>query len=113
MAQKVITTLVDDLDGSAIEDNAGGTVRFAIDGNNYEIDLSAAHADELRDALSDYVSAARRVGGRSSSSGSGRASTRNNEDLAAIREWAAKNGHAVSARGRIAQNVKDAYYSAR
>jgi len=36
MAQKVQTLFVDDLDGSAAE----GTVRFGLDGTDYEIDLN-------------------------------------------------------------------------
>ena len=59
MAQKIQTLFVDDLDGSAAE----GTVRFGLDGADYEIDLNAAHARELRDALARYVGAARRAGG--------------------------------------------------
>ena len=57
MAQKIQTLFIDDLDGSAAE----GTVRFALDGTEYEIDLNAGHARELRDALDRYVGAARRV----------------------------------------------------
>ena len=59
MAQKVQTLFIDDLDGSEAE----GTVRFGLDGAEYEIDLNAEHARELRDALARYVGAARRVGG--------------------------------------------------
>ncbi len=59
MAQKIQTLLIDDLDGSAAE----GTVRFGLDGAEYEIDLNARHAQELRDALARYAGAARRVGG--------------------------------------------------
>ena len=59
MAQKVQTLFVDDIDGSA----ADGTVRFGLDGTDYEIDLNAEHAQALRDALARYISAARRVGG--------------------------------------------------
>jgi hypothetical protein len=59
MAKRVMTTLVDDLDGSSPADE---TVRFAIDGTNYEIDLMAVHAAELRSALNLYIGAARRVG---------------------------------------------------
>ncbi|WIE74471.1 Lsr2 family protein [Curtobacterium sp. MCSS17_007] len=110
MAQKVTTTLIDDLDGAPIEDGKGGTVQFGFDGTSYEIDLSDANKDKLRDALSDYVASARRVG---RSSGSASKPARNNsEDLTAIREWAAANGHEVSSRGRISQSVKDAYYAA-
>ena len=57
MAQKVQTLFVDDLDGSEAE----GTVRFGLDGAEYEIDLNAKHAQQLRDALARYVAAGRRV----------------------------------------------------
>ena len=59
MAQKIQTLFIDDLDGSAAE----GTVRFGLDGTEYEIDLNEEHAKQLRDALSRYVSAARRANG--------------------------------------------------
>ena len=58
MAQKVQTILIDDLDGS----QADSTVRFGLDGTDYEIDLNADHAHQLRDALVRYVNAARRTG---------------------------------------------------
>jgi len=44
VAQKIQTLFIDDLDGSA----ADGTVRFGLDGAEYEIDLNAKHARELR-----------------------------------------------------------------
>ena len=58
MAQKIQTLVTDDLDGSQAE----GTVRFGLDGTEYEIDLNAGHAQALRDALARYVRAARRAG---------------------------------------------------
>ena len=61
MAQKVQTLFIDDLDGSAAE----GTIRFGLDGTEYEIDLNAEHAQHLRDALEAYVRAGRRVSGGS------------------------------------------------
>jgi hypothetical protein len=48
MAQKVLVSLVDDLDGTEAE----GTVEFGLDGVSYQIDLSTDNAEELRDALS-------------------------------------------------------------
>ena len=57
MAQKVQTLFIDDLDGSAAE----GTVRFGLDGTEYEIDLNAEHAQQLRDALAAYIKAGRRI----------------------------------------------------
>ena len=53
MAQKVQVILTDDLDGSEAEE----TVQFAIDGVSYEIDLSAANAEALREAVAAYVEA--------------------------------------------------------
>jgi hypothetical protein len=47
VAQKIQTLFIDDLDGSTAE----GTVRFGLDGTEYEIDLNAGHARELRDVL--------------------------------------------------------------
>ena len=66
MAQKVQTLYVDDLDGS----EADGTIRFGLDGTEYEIDLNANHAQELRDVLARYLAAGRRV--RASTSQSSR-----------------------------------------
>ena len=68
MAQKTQTILIDDIDGSP----ASGTVRFALDGVEYDIDLSEAHARKLRDSFEPWTSAARRTGGRRSAArGSG------------------------------------------
>ena len=61
MAQRVQTLFIDDLDGSAAE----GTVRFGLDGTEYEIDLNTGHAQQLRDALAVFVRAGRRVDGGS------------------------------------------------
>jgi hypothetical protein len=49
----------DDLDGS----EANETIRFSLDGVSYEIDLNGKNADRIREALSLYVSNARRVAG--------------------------------------------------
>jgi hypothetical protein len=51
MAQQVQTLLIDDLDGGEAEE----TVRFGLDGTEYEIDLSAKNADALRKALAWYI----------------------------------------------------------
>lgn len=109
MAKKVTVTLVDDVDGEAPADE---TVEFGVDGVTYEIDLSSKNAEKLRNQLSTWVEHARRVSGRGSSgSGRGRASI-DREQSAAIREWARKNGHNVSSRGRIPAEVVDAFNAA-
>lgn len=61
MAKRIETILVDDLDGSTV---AVETVRFGIDGTDYEIDLNSRHAAALRSALNVYVGAARRASRR-------------------------------------------------
>src|ERR1041384_6702925 len=97
MAKKVETLLVDDLDGSQAE----GTVRFGVDGADYEIDLSASHAQQLRDALDPYVSAARapRRTGASSRRAGQKASRA--PDPTEVREWARAQGIDVKDRGRV------------
>jgi len=56
MAQRVVVEVTDDLDGSPADEK----VRFGLDGVTYEIDLTAAHAGELRDALATYIGFARK-----------------------------------------------------
>ncbi|WP_068254738.1 Lsr2 dimerization domain-containing protein [Rathayibacter tritici] len=57
MATKI--TLVDDLDGLLIPD--GSTVRFSIDDEAYEIDLSPKNRQKLRAAFRLYIDASRRA----------------------------------------------------
>ncbi|PZE62001.1 Lsr2 family protein [Curtobacterium sp. MCLR17_044] len=112
MAQRITTTLVDDLTGDTIEDGLGKTVQFSFDGGAYEIDLTDANAKKLREAFSDYVAAARKIGGRATRSRNLSAGRTDADELAKIREWAGSNGHKVAMRGRISQAVRDAYAAA-
>jgi len=111
MAQKVLVSLVDDLDGSEADE----TVEFGLDGINYQIDLSADNAEELRDALAQYVEHARRAGGRKragrpSAKPAASSASVDREQNQAIRAWARKNGFQVSDRGRIPSEVVEAYH---
>ena len=112
MAKKVTVTLVDDFDG---EGSADETVEFSLDGVSYEIDLSSKNAQKLRNELKPWLEAGRRVGGsrrgRSAPPGRGRASI-DREQSAAIRDWARRNGHQVSTRGRIPAEIIDAFHAA-
>ncbi|WP_158375097.1 histone-like nucleoid-structuring protein Lsr2 [Cellulosimicrobium cellulans] len=111
MAQKVQVLLVDDIDGGTADE----TVTFALDGVSYEIDLTSAHAAELRDALGTWVGHARKVGGRASSgrgSSAGSSRPRRSSDAGAVRTWAKENGYEVSERGRISAEIRDAYEAA-
>ncbi|MHA7280177.1 histone-like nucleoid-structuring protein Lsr2 [Arthrobacter sp. MDT2-2] len=109
MAQKVKIILIDDIDGNEADE----TVRFGLDGVQYEIDLSEEHASELRSALAEYVGAAR----RSNSSKQQRPTTPSpspsrNQEAAQIREWAKENGYNVSSRGRVNSEIVEAYRAA-
>jgi hypothetical protein len=105
MAQRTIVLLEDDLDGS----NADETVAFGFDGRSYEIDLSAKNASSLRKILEPYVSAARKVNGRSAFAVRGRAGSNSGPDAATLRAWAIENGYEVNTRGRVSAAIREAY----
>ncbi|GHF44811.1 Lsr2 family protein [Streptomyces mashuensis] len=104
MAQRVVVTLSDDIDGG----EAAETLIFGLDGKTYEIDLSAANAKKLRGILEPYVEAGRKQ------SRSGRAYRRTAvaPDPAAVRAWARSHGMEVPPRGRIPKKVYDAFHAA-
>ena len=109
MAQKVKIILIDDIDGGEADE----TVRFGLDGVSYEIDLSEAHASELRSALGDYVGAARRSNqSKQRSNASSTPASSRNQEAAQIREWAKENGYNVSSRGRVNSEIVEAYRAA-
>jgi len=110
VAQKVEVTLVDDLDGGSADE----TVSFAIDGAQYEIDLSAKNAQKLRDAVTPFVGAARKAGRTTARNTRGRSSAAvDREQNQAIREWAKKKGLNVSERGRIPAEIVERYHAER
>ena len=98
MAQKIQTLFIDDIDGS----EADGTLRFGLDGTEYEIDLNTKHAQALRDELARYVTAARRVsGGAKRPARSGRKPVTSGLNPTEVREWAKAQGIEVKDRGRV------------
>jgi hypothetical protein len=110
--EEITVTLIDDFDGTkAVE-----TVKFALDGKEYQIDLSKSNANELRKTLSPYVERARGARrpasqGRRASGGTG---TRRPEgyDRAEVRAWARANRVKVSPRGRISNDVVERWRNA-
>jgi hypothetical protein len=108
MAQRITTLFIDDIDGGEAE----GTVRFALDGAEYEIDLNARHSDELHTALSKYVEHARKVNGsarRGAVRGGRKAST---VDTVAVRAWAREQGVDIKDRGRVPADIVAKYEAA-
>jgi hypothetical protein len=106
MAQRTIVHLVDDVSG----EDADETVAFALDGQPYEIDLSADNAARLRDSLAEFVASARKPSG--SQRPSRRSSGRRSNGTGDVRSWAKEHGFQVSERGRIPSSVIEAYQAA-
>jgi len=104
MAQRTIVSIVDDLDGG----KATQTVKFGLDGAEYEIDLSDKNATKLRKTLTAYTEYGRKL------SRSGRPYRRVKVAPSArdVRAWAKTNGYDVPQRGRVPRAVVEAYDSA-
>lgn len=100
MAQLQQVLFIDDLDGG----EAAGTVRFALDGADYEIDLSTIHEDELRKELEPFIEHARQL--RTSPAGQRPGARRHRtaqsrDDNARMRAWLRANGYDVESRGKV------------
>ena len=108
--QRVQVSLVDDLDQSAADE----TVRWGLDGREYEIDLNHKHASELRKLIKSYADHARKVvRGRGRPSALHRSGTQiDREQSRAIRQWAKDRGLQVPDRGRIPESIRNDYAAA-
>jgi hypothetical protein len=95
--------LEDDLDGGPADE----TLRFGIDGSEYEIDLNDKNAARFHKLLAPFVERARRAG-RVPRRAVRRtaASRRRSRD---IRMWARRQGIELSERGRIPSSVVERY----
>lgn len=105
MARRTIITLEDDLEGGP----ADQTLRFGVDGSQYEIDLNKKNAAALHKQLAPFVDRARRAGSTARRPVRTAASRRRSRD---IRMWAREQGIELAERGRIPANVVDKYESA-
>jgi hypothetical protein len=114
VAKQIITTVLDDLDGSEADE----TVTFALDGIGYEIDLSGKHALELREYLTRYMDAGTRLGrvegriaqvSRYMPQAAKVQTVEGRQWNQKVRTWAGQNGWELSDRGRIPQHVIDAF----
>lgn len=110
MAKETITRLVDDLDGGVAHE----TVKFGLDGYLYEIDLSSKNAKKLRAELAVFVEHGSRVSARAAApagrGGRASAGAAHPDQNRAIREWAQSKGYEVADRGRIKQEIVDAFH---
>lgn len=138
MAERMVRQLIDDLDGTEIENGSGERVVFTLRGATYQIDLSPENVKKLDKALKPFIDAAVRVrrsserdgqaaghtgtpkGNTASRAGrkNGRAAKKTGRTRtskvqpASIREWARRNGYQMSERGRISSEIMEAFKAA-
>lgn len=95
------TILVDDMDGG----DADVTIAFVINGDSYSIDLSHKNAEKFHKAIEPFVQAAKPHDRMSVVQGEVVAV----QQRQAIRDWAKKAGYDIAERGRIPQDIVDAF----
>ncbi len=108
MLKTVVTTL-DDISG---KEGKVETITFAFEGEAFEIDLNPLNAANFRRSVAKYVKSARKLPKKAHTGRIEANRHHDREKLAAVRQWAQENGYNVGERGRIAQNVWDAYKGA-
>lgn len=108
---KTVFVVSDDLNGGeTLEPDGFETVQWSVDGRFFEFDTTPESAAEFRDLVAKYqVRPVKSPKVRSRVPGKGKAASR---DTKLIREWAQGKGMDVSDRGRIPQDIQDAYYAA-
>jgi hypothetical protein len=107
MARQTSVILIDDVDGS----EATTTIRIGWNGQWRELDLNDRNAAAADRALEKYWNAGRPV--KEAAGTRTRSTVRSkSRDPRAIRVWAAENGIAVPARGRIPREVEEKYDAA-
>ena len=106
--QRTEVLLEDDLTGGPAEE----TVKFAVDNTDYELDLNARNAADLRRRFAPFVEHARLVRPRRPSRGRTRTAA-NRERTRQMRAWAEQQGIAIADRGRLPRHVIQEYEQAR
>jgi hypothetical protein len=111
MAQRTVVLLIDDMTGEESTDVTN--VAFSYAGSDYEIDLNDENYEKFTQALAPFVAKARRIKrSRKPSTSASPQSRSSSPDSAKIREWAKENGYDVSERGRVPQEIREAYAKA-
>ncbi|MGH9066080.1 MAG: histone-like nucleoid-structuring protein Lsr2 [Acidimicrobiales bacterium] len=118
MARSIQVVLTCDVDENDDTDGLE-TIKFALDGSEYEIDLCPEHLDEFNESIRPYVTLGRKAGSAPGSRrrrrspvatpATDRSRSSSREDLSNMRQWARANGFKVSDRGRISRQVREAF----
>lgn len=107
MAQRIVTQLVDDTTGEEIQPGDGETITFAIDGQNYSLDLTRENAEAFRSLFSDYIAVAAKTSSPRRSTSKKRQPAGHTAEL---RTWARANGWPdLGDRGRVPADAQAAY----
>jgi len=106
MATRTTVAIQDDLEGGA----ADQTVRFGIDGADYEIDLNTRNANDFRRQLAPFLDHARTARARPDRRPARTVASRVRSSR--IRAWARDQGIQVSDRGRLPASVTKRYEAA-
>lgn len=117
MAIRVIEVFEDDFDGKP----AAGTFVFGLGDDLFEIDLTKAHAEQLKAVLAPFIARARHIGKARPTvpaqrfrpdPGEARRKERDKAERDAARQWAREMGIRVADRGSVSQTVLDRYRDA-
>lgn len=125
MARQVKVLIACDFCSTELDEDAPDvTHHFNYQGHTYDLDLCEEHASEFVGTMTKYMTAGTLVEARTSRPRSGAATkpakegtkaaekARRSSELAALRQWAAKNGYTVGDRGRVSDEVRKAYEAA-
>ncbi|MEH6234739.1 Lsr2 family protein [Corynebacterium pseudotuberculosis] len=103
MARREITQFFDDIDNTPLDESEVRVISFSFDGEDFTIDLSEENAEKFREAIRPYTEKASRTM---------RQRTPVGHDPKDVRQWAKSKKIDIAARGKIPQEVIDAYVQA-
>lgn len=111
---ETVTVMTDDLDKTTRTNVE--TVRFALDGTDYEMELGAVNRRKLDAIFRQYIPHARRASARTHATGTRRGNRTPARKPAAytnteVRDWAKARGIPVKDRGRIPADLVDQYHA--
>jgi hypothetical protein len=103
-----VQNMIDDFDGTVIGEGEGSTVRFAFQGESYELELSRSNEEKFAKLLAPYISVARKAQPTAATTApvalveSGERRTYEPRD---VRDWLQANGHKIPVRGPVKQEL--------
>lgn len=102
VAKTTIVQTVDDLTGSILEDPV--TVRWSLDGRDYEFDTTEKNAAQFRSLIETY-----RAVSRPSRVATAQPPRHQKKNRAGIFDWAREQGFQIGNSGRVPTEVRDAW----